>query len=112
MSVIESIVANIWKIWKQWQFGRKPQNIIVTSVYNSPRNILTKNLLQNLLGIGNKILVAGDFNARYVTWNCRCNNRNSLSLYKFINENNVMVMSPDEAIHVFLAPTAIDLALI
>lgn len=61
-----------------------------------------------------KVLVAGDFNARHVTWRNRNNNRNGNTIFDYTLENNVAVCAPSTPTHYprnGMRPTIIDIVL-
>lgn len=58
-------------------------NLIIASVYNPPGVKILKNDLKNLDGIGDKLLIFGDLNAKNSFWLCKSNNANGKILLNF-----------------------------
>ncbi|CAG5100732.1 Similar to X-element\ORF2: Probable RNA-directed DNA polymerase from transposon X-element (Drosophila melanogaster) [Cotesia congregata] len=88
-------------------------NIFITAAYNSPANNFTTQDLNSILGIGNKVLLIGDLNARHITWNNHVNNRRGLTLFDYTLTNNCSIIFPDEPTHYPTnnsTPTTIDIA--
>ncbi|KAK9679961.1 Endonuclease-reverse transcriptase [Popillia japonica] len=73
---------------------------ILAAVYNSPQKKITSEELNALFSLGHKVILAGDFNATHANWNCNKNNANGNTLYKFINDNNVMLHTTYGPTHV------------
>lgn len=70
-------------------------NTVIVSLYSYPGN---KELPQDITKIErttNKIIIAGDFNAKHATWNCSTNNFCGNALYNLINKINMEVLFPD-----------------
>jgi hypothetical protein len=55
------------------QLNVNKELINLISVYNPPGKIIERDL-DLLIGTGQKVILAGDFNAKYVTWRARQNN--------------------------------------
>lgn len=87
---------------------------VIVNVYNSPRNIFSQQDLTTLLS-HRRTLVAGDFNARHITWNCHLNNANGNTLARYLeNQNESYILYPDDPTHFpenNSTPTTIDLIL-
>lgn len=84
----------------------------IIAVYNTPSNKFSSEDLEALFEVGNKVIVVGDLNARHTTWKNHISNTNGRTLYKFINENNIIVQHTEEPTHHPLngmTPTFIDL---
>lgn len=73
---------------------RRPVTII--SVYNPPNDIDIGDIEQ-LLQSSDSTILAGDFNAKHINWNCRQNNRAGTKLLDFYNNTNIQfqILSPD-----------------
>jgi hypothetical protein len=52
------------------QLNINKESIILISVYNPPGEIIERDL-KLLIGTEHKVIVAGDFNAKHVTWCAR-----------------------------------------
>lgn len=65
----------------------KPITFLSVYIPNNIKNILRSDL-NSLLRIDDRVLIAGDFNARHHKWLCNSNNSRGKSLYNFVNENN------------------------
>lgn len=70
--------------------------INVISVYRRPNIILKQQDLNELMRIGDKVLVVGDMNATYLTWNCNRNNKSCRVLLHYTQNNNCTIMYPNE----------------
>jgi hypothetical protein len=55
------------------QLNINKESIVLISVYNPPEKILECDLYL-LIGTGHKVILAGDFNAKHLTWGARQNN--------------------------------------
>uniref|UniRef100_A0A6M2DPJ2 Putative reverse transcriptase panstrongylus megistus n=1 Tax=Xenopsylla cheopis TaxID=163159 RepID=A0A6M2DPJ2_XENCH len=63
--------------------GRGSNKITVTSAY-VPSNKFRKRDFTNLLGLGDRVLIAGDINAQHPTWHCSSANSNGQKLFRMI----------------------------
>jgi hypothetical protein len=80
------------------QLNINKESIIIISVYNPPGTIMERDL-DLLIGIGHKVILAGDFNAKHVTWRVRQNNTVRQSLLKHYYKNNYVISSPSQPTH-------------
>jgi hypothetical protein len=70
-------------------------DIVVVSTY-APLGSLTAECIRKCLGLGSKVIFAGDLNARHRTWNCSTANTNGNVLLKYIEKHaNTTVYFPD-----------------
>jgi hypothetical protein len=77
----------------EMQLNVNKELINLISVYNSPGKIIERDLdLFN--GSGHKILLAGDFNAKHVTWRARQSNAAGQTLIKYYYKNNYIISAP------------------
>ena len=87
-------------------------NLHIIAVYNPPINKFCAKDLETLTGIGSKVLIIGDFNARHTTWGNDINNTNGRTLYKYITDSNLIVQHTNEPTHFptnGMSPSYIDL---
>lgn len=87
-------------------------NMTVVAAYNPPNCTISGDELSKLLREDQKVVVAGDFNARHTNWNCHVNNKNGNILNTYINTHNVILIYPDQHTHFpsnHGTPTTIDL---
>lgn len=91
-------------------------NIVVVSAY-FPCNSLIISDVDNLFNLGDRVILAGDFNARHRDWGCSNCNNNGLKLSNFLNDNinNLQLHFPESPTHFPSNPThnpgTIDLAI-
>ena len=62
-------------------------NFTVVALYAPPKNKILKTDLQQILNLGNKVIAAGDLNAKHLSWNCYYNNKNGNTIYNYIERN-------------------------
>jgi hypothetical protein len=55
------------------QLNINKESIVLFSIYNPPGKIIERDL-DLLIGTGHKVILAGDFHAKHVTWRGRQNN--------------------------------------
>lgn len=77
------------------QLNVNTASIIFFSVYNLPRKI-TERKLDLLIGTGHKVILAGDFNAKHVTWRARKNNAAAKSLLNLYYKSNYVISAPSQ----------------
>ncbi|GIY19506.1 putative RNA-directed DNA polymerase from transposon X-element [Caerostris extrusa] len=71
--------------------------IAFASIYCKNSAIFPINDLNNLLNIQPHVIVAGDFNARYTSWNNTSNHTRGISLKKYINSKpKTKIIAPTE----------------
>jgi hypothetical protein len=63
--------------------------ITLTSVHNPPDKIEAD--IDLLIEIGKKIILAGEFDAKYITWNSRNNNAAGQVLLNHYSKNNYII---------------------
>jgi hypothetical protein len=71
---------------------------ILVSVYNPPGQIIERDL-DLLIAAGNKVILAGDFNAKHVMWRARQNNTAGQSLLNHYYKNNYVISAPFQPTH-------------
>ncbi|KAH0809408.1 hypothetical protein GEV33_013383 [Tenebrio molitor] len=87
----------------------------IVGAYNPPQNYFKVSELAKILGISNKIIPAGDLNAKNIAWNCNTNETNGITLEKFLNTSGTRINFPNEPTHTPLngtSPTTIDIFLV
>jgi hypothetical protein len=67
--------------------------IILTFVYKPPGQIIERDLDQ-LKGMGHKVILAGDFNTKHISWHARQNNTAGQTLLKHYYKNNYVISVP------------------
>lgn len=67
----------------------------LVSIYNPPNHSIDENYFINLFK-GHDTVVAGDFNAKTVTWGCKTNNKTGNKLYRTIIKHKLNVFAPLE----------------
>ena len=72
-------------------------NLSIVSCYNSPNSTLSENDFNLLNGLGNKIIIAGDFNAKHVRFRCNTTNANGHKLCKYTDDLNLIICPPTSA---------------
>jgi exonuclease III len=73
--------------------------ITLFSIYNPPGKIIERDL-DLLLQTGNKVILAGDFNAKHFTWHSRNNNRARRVLLSHYNNNEYLITATVRPTHV------------
>jgi Endonuclease/Exonuclease/phosphatase family. len=75
--------------------GNKPTTLV--SIYNPPDDIDIGDLAE-LLRSSDLVLIAGDFNTKHITWNCRQTNTAGRKLFDYYNESNIefQIIAPYE----------------
>ena len=71
---------------------------VIRGVYNSPNHKITDNKLLELVD-HNKIIIAGDLNARHTTWFNSRNNRNGNTVRDFADREGIAIIAPDTPTH-------------
>jgi hypothetical protein len=72
--------------------------IILVFVYNPPVKIIQRDL-DLLIGTGRKVILAGDLNAKHITWRARQNNTAGQSLLKHYYKSNYVISAPSQPTH-------------
>jgi hypothetical protein len=73
--------------------------ITLVSIYNPPGKIIERDL-DLLLQTGNKVILAGDFNAKHFTWHSRNNNGAGRVLLRHYNNSEYLITAPVSPTHV------------
>jgi endonuclease/exonuclease/phosphatase family metal-dependent hydrolase len=74
------------------------KSIILKSDYNPPLKIIERDL-DLLAGTGHKVIFAGDFNAKSVTWRARQNNAATQCRLNYCYINNYTISLPSQPTH-------------
>lgn len=74
------------------------KNIAITAIYSPPKKSLNIKELEKLLRITNTSLVAGDYNAKHISWgNNTCTNQSGRAINNMtINDHNVSIYAPKD----------------
>ena len=80
------------------QLNINKESIVLISVYNPPGKIIERDL-DLLIATGHKVILAGDFNAKHVTWRARQNNAAGQSLLNHYYKNNYIISAPSQPTH-------------
>jgi hypothetical protein len=80
------------------QLNINKESIILISIYNPPGRIIERGL-DLLIGTGNKVILAGDFNAKHVAWNARQNNAAGQTLLNHYYKSNYIISAPSDPTH-------------
>lgn len=92
-----------------------PGNILVASCYNSPStNINTKDL-DHIFRINNKVILAGDLNAKHSFWHCKYANKSGNIMFKYLQTSNADIRFPAAPTRIPMnntLPSTIDIALV
>jgi hypothetical protein len=75
------------------QLNINKESLTLISMYNPPGKIIERDL-DLLIGTGNKVILAGDFNAKHVMWNARQNNAAGQSLLKHYYRSDYVISAP------------------
>jgi hypothetical protein len=77
------------------QLNVNKELINLISVYNPPGKIIERDL-DFLIGTRNKVILAGDFNAKHVNWRARQSNAAGQTLLKHYYRNNYIISTPSQ----------------
>jgi hypothetical protein len=80
------------------QLNINEESIVLISVYNHPAKIIERNL-DLITGTGHKVILAGDFNVKHVTWRTRQNKAARQSLLNHCYKNNHINSTPSQPTH-------------
>jgi hypothetical protein len=80
------------------QLSINKELITLVSIYKTPGKIVERDL--DLLQTGNKVILAGDFNAKHFTWHSRNKNGAGRVLLSHYNNNEYLITSPVRPTHV------------
>jgi hypothetical protein len=75
------------------QLNINKESVTLISIYNPPGKIIERDL-DLLIGTGNKVILAGDFNAKHVMWNARQNNAAGQTLLKHYYRSDYVISAP------------------
>jgi hypothetical protein len=80
------------------QLNINKESIVLISAYNPPGKIIERDL-DILTDTGHKVILAGDFSVKHVTWRARQNNTAGQSLLNHDYKNNYIISSPSQPTH-------------
>jgi hypothetical protein len=80
------------------QLSINKELIILVSVQNPPGQIIERDL-DLLIAAGDKVILAGDFNAKHIMWRARQLNTASQSLLNHYYKNNYVISDPSQPTH-------------
>jgi hypothetical protein len=80
------------------QLNINRESIILISIYNPPGRNIERDL-DLLIGTGNKVILAGDFNAKQVIWNARQKNSAGHTLLNHYYKSNYIISAPSHPTH-------------
>ena len=89
--------------------------LTVVVLYAPPKNKILKTDLQQILNLGNKVIAAGDLNAKHLSWNCYYNNKNGNTIYNYMERNPYTLEYPSNFTlypHKLTWPSIVHLAII
>lgn len=72
------------------------KKIIIIAVYCPPHLALNRPELDQLLGLGDRILIVGDLNARHKNWNCHSINKHGRTLQNLSIDKAVEINFPNQ----------------
>ena len=65
-------------------------NLIIVALYAPSKSKILKTD-QQILNLGNKIIAAGNINAKHLSWNCYYNNKNRNTIFDYIERNSFIL---------------------
>lgn len=74
-------------------------DLYIASCYQPSGKVIKTEDLKSLLDMGNNVILAGDFNSKHKSFNCRVNNPNGYILFNFMDEYMFDVVAPMEPTH-------------
>ncbi|CAG5100587.1 Similar to jockey\pol: RNA-directed DNA polymerase from mobile element jockey (Drosophila funebris) [Cotesia congregata] len=92
-----------------------PGDVLIVSCYNHPNTNIHTGDLDYIFKLGNKIIIAGDLNAKHALWHCKRANTSGKILYSYMQSNPVDIQFPDAPTRISNTDTlasTIDIALI
>jgi endonuclease/exonuclease/phosphatase family metal-dependent hydrolase len=78
------------------QLTLNKEPVILVSVYSPPGKIFERDL-DLLIGLGHKVILAGDFNAKHSMWGSRLNNTAGQTLLSHYYKNNYIISAPAQS---------------
>jgi hypothetical protein len=81
---MEATAIQLW-------IGKEP--VILVSAYNPPGKLIVTDL-DLLINIANKVILAGDLNAKHIAWGSRLNNTAGTTLLSHYHQNNYIIAAP------------------
>lgn len=82
--------------------------LALIAAYLSPAKTLNKTDLLTTLDTNLPTILAGDLNAKHTNWNSKTNNTKGLLLKQIAQDENLLVIAPDEPTHVHLVSNTTD----
>ena len=74
-------------------------DLYIAACYNSPLKDFVNQDFDHLFHLGNKIIAAGDFNAKNVCWNCVATNKNGRILMSLSDDLGFLINAPQSPTH-------------
>jgi hypothetical protein len=72
-------------------------DLIVATYYNPPEEIVSQQLLNELLDLGEYVLLIGDLNAHNELWNSHRNNASGAKIEEILDKRNCALLNVDQA---------------
>lgn len=69
-------------------------NTVIVNFYNGHKTPLNTTELTHLMNLGDKVIIAGDFNCRHTSWNCLGPNKNGTILKNYIDKTKYIINYP------------------
>jgi hypothetical protein len=91
------ITTNLETVIIQLTINQIPH--IIAAAYNSPSDDLLSTDLDAVFGLGNAVIIAGDFNAKHPLWNCARVDRQGASLISYAQNTDIHILYPDSDTH-------------
>lgn len=70
--------------------------VFIGVIYNPPQNVLSGADLDTIPGVGNPLVVGGNFNARHNSWKNFINNACGVTLYRHALRSTYRIVAPDD----------------
>ena len=97
------------------QIKHNNKTIIIVAGYNSPGDDLLRSDLDAVFGLGDSVILTGDFNARHIHWGCSGANRSGALLFDYLSASDTVVNFPSSPTHYPCnrrTPSILDIALV
>lgn len=78
---------------------RLDNGLVLVGVYVQPKTDIVWSEVDQLLALGSKVIIAGDFNSRHEQWGCLSNNKNGRYMSRYLEETQVALMYTDTPTH-------------
>lgn len=94
----------------------KTNNTVIVAVYNRPHTYTLVHEIEDLLALGQKVILTGDFNAKSRSWGCRRDDLYGRHLATILDYMDADVVAPEEYTYIPAArnqePSTLDLAIV